>query len=138
MFAFVEDDVMRRRKAFTLIELMIVVVIVAILAASAYPIYRSVVSRAYEAEVLSGISLFRTAQRMYRAEYGRYGTQADLENGDLLGGDDYRDMKYVNYSDYGFSATAADTYTIEWDGDIDGYKYDKLTMDQTGNIGRIE
>lgn len=138
MFALMEGDVMRRRKAFTLIELMIVVVIVAILAASAYPIYRSVVSRAYEAEILSGISVFRTAQRMYRAEYGRYGTQVDLENGDLLGGEDYRDMKYVNYSDYTFSATAVDTYTIQWDGEIDGYKYDKLTMDQTGNIARIE
>ncbi len=129
---------MRRRKAFTLIELMIVVVIVAILAASAYPIYRSVVSRAYEAEILSGISLFRTAQRMYRAEYGRYGTQPDLEDADLLGGEDYRDMKYVDYSDYTFSATAVDVYTIEWDGDIDGYKYDKLTMNQAGNIVRIE
>ena len=129
---------MRGRKAFTLIELMIVVVIVAILAASAYPIYRSVVSRAYEAEVLSGMAVFRTAQRLYRAEYGRYGTQADLENGDYLGGEDYQDMKYVDYGDYGFSATAADTYTIEWDGDIDGYKYDTVEMDQTGNIARTE
>ena len=129
---------MKRRNAFTLIELMIVVVIVAILAASAYPIYRAVVSRAYEAEILSGMSVFRSAQRIYRAESGYYGTQANLEERDFLGGEDYRDMKYVEYADFSFSAQTADTYTIEWDGDIDGYKYDKVTMTQSGNIVRTE
>lgn len=128
---------MKRRNAFTLIELMIVVVIVAILAASAYPIYRAVVSRAYEAEILSSMSVFRTAQRLYRAEAGNYGTQANLEERDFLGGSDFIDMKYVSYGEFSFLAQTADTYTIQWDGDIDGYKYDRVTMTQTGTIVRI-
>ena len=129
---------MRRSSAFTLIELVIVVVIVAILAASAYPIYRAIVNRAYEGEILSGMGIFRGAERMYRAEAGKYGTQSDLEARDFLASKDFFDLKYVQYADFSFSAQADDTYTIQWAGTIDGYKYSKVTMDQAGSITRTE
>ncbi len=131
---------MRRRNAFTLIELMIVVIIVAILAASAVPIYRTMVSRAYSAEIDSGLSVFRTAERMYRAEHNEYTTQAGLEDGGLVGSNDFRDMRYISYSDYAIPASAADTYTIRWTrpgtGDVADYKYSQVDMNQGGVITR--
>ncbi len=131
---------MRRRNAFTLIELMIVVIIVAILAASAVPIYRSMVSRAYEAEIVSGLSIFRAAERMYRAEYKEYTNLAGLENNGLVGSNDFRDMRYVAWAEYSIPASAADTYAIRWTrpgvGDVADYKYSQVDMDQGGQLVR--
>ncbi|MFW5923787.1 MAG: type IV pilin protein, partial [Planctomycetota bacterium] len=70
-----------KRSMFTLVELMIVVIIVAILAASAVPIYSSLVSRAYESEVLSALGTVRSAQRVYHAEYGKYPDNTDYLTG---------------------------------------------------------
>jgi len=134
---------MRRRGGFTLIELMIVVIIVAILAASAYPIYRSIVSRAYEAEIVSGLSVFRTAERTYFAEHGEYTTLANLEAAGLVAADDFRDMKYVLYSDYSIPSSSAVTFTVRWTRppaasgrDVADYRHATVEMDQSGNITR--
>lgn len=121
-----------RKRMFTLVELMIVVIIVAILAASAVPIYRSVVGRAYEAEVVSALATFRTAQRIFRAEKGEYPDDKDaLEAENLIGDGDFVDMKYVAYTDF----TAGDG-SQTWSGSIDGYDYDSVTMDAGGEITR--
>lgn len=132
---------MGRRSAFTLIELMIVVVIVAILAASAYPIYRSVVSRAYEAEIMGGLSIFRTAERIHRAEHGIYANLTALENQGLIASTDFEDMAYVDYSHYSIPASADDSFTIQWDrpatGDIASYNYSQLQMEEDGTITRV-
>ncbi len=83
---------MRFRRAFTMIELMIVVIIVAILAASAVPLYQGVVSRAYQAEVGTALGVVRSAQRIYYAEHGEYADDID----DLdISADDFRDMQYA-------------------------------------------
>ena len=61
---------MRRKHAFTLVELMIVVVIVAILAMVAIPLYQGNVRAAKMSEGISGCGTVRTALRVYAASHG--------------------------------------------------------------------
>ncbi len=125
---------MRRSKAFTLIELMIVVVIVGILAAAAVPIYRSFTSRAYETEIISGLSTLRTAARTYKAEHDSYPADKEaLETAEMISSDDFADMKYVSYDEFSLTGDAT-TLTLTWTGDITGYKYTTVTMGADGSI----
>ena len=140
---------MRVKKAFTLIELMIVVIIVAILAASAVPIYRSLVGRSYEPEILSALSTMRNSQRVYYAEKGYYSdTFAALIAADVLSYDDFRDMKYVTCTgstacDLSISSTTGTpptAYQVTWtkptSGDVTAYPYASVDMHEDGTIDR--
>ena len=61
---------MRRSGGFTLVELMIVVVIVAILALVAIPLYSGNVLAAKMSEGIAGVGSIRTALRVYAAGNG--------------------------------------------------------------------
>ena len=60
------------RKGFTLLELVIVVIIVAVLAGLGIPQFIKTVERAKAAEGVSILGTFRTSQLRYYAEYGVY------------------------------------------------------------------
>lgn len=60
------------RRGFTMIELMIVVVIVGILAAVAYPAYTSHVSKGHQAVAKSALEAVRLAMENFRSKQGRY------------------------------------------------------------------
>jgi len=57
-----------KRKGFTLIELIIVVIIIGILAAIAAPMMSSNVQRARRSEAVAALGAIRTAARCYAAE----------------------------------------------------------------------
>jgi prepilin-type N-terminal cleavage/methylation domain-containing protein len=57
------------KKAFTLIELMVVVVIVGIIAAVAGAKMQGMVNRAIKAEIVSALGIIKTAQFMYHEKY---------------------------------------------------------------------
>ncbi|MDD2927675.1 MAG: prepilin-type N-terminal cleavage/methylation domain-containing protein [Candidatus Omnitrophica bacterium] len=59
-------------KAFTLIELIIVIVIVAILAATAIPKYYASVEKSKRTELYATLEAVRRAQLAYYAVYGAY------------------------------------------------------------------
>jgi type IV pilus assembly protein PilE len=59
-------------KGFTLIEVMIVVVVIAILAAIAIPSYQYFVRNAQRADGMSALMDIRTAQERWRANYHAY------------------------------------------------------------------
>ena len=61
-----------KSSGFTLIELMIVVVIIAVLAAVAIPAFQSYVMRARAAEAPAFLGEIRQRQEAYRAEFGMY------------------------------------------------------------------
>jgi type IV pilus assembly protein PilA len=63
---------MKKRNGFTLIELMVVVLVVAILAAVAIPIMRGNIDKAKWAEGIAGADTIRTSIRAYIAEHGSH------------------------------------------------------------------
>jgi prepilin-type N-terminal cleavage/methylation domain-containing protein len=60
------------RYAFTLIELMVVVVILGIIAAFAIPNYSKAMERSHEKQILLNMQAIASAQVAYKARYGFY------------------------------------------------------------------
>jgi len=100
-----------RKKGFTLIELMVVVIIVGILAAVAIPIFRGQTKRAIASEGEALLGSVRTAELTYYAEHGEY---LDVSDGgdpdtDPLGIDASKNRYFKSYSVTGTEAKT--TYT---------------------------
>ncbi len=71
----------KQRLGFTLIELMIVVAIVGILAAIAYPSYQDSVRKGNRAEAITALHAISLAQEKWRANNTTYGTLANVWGG---------------------------------------------------------
>jgi prepilin-type N-terminal cleavage/methylation domain-containing protein len=88
-----------KKSGFTLIELMVVAIIVAILAAVAIPLMSANKDRAVATEAQAGISALMTASKIYYTEFGTIAdkdtleTSNYIEKGDLAG-------KYFDYDSY--------------------------------------
>ena len=111
----------RRSGAFTLIELMIVVVIVAILALVAIPLYQGNVTAAKMSEGIAGCGSIRSALRVYAAGHngnypaaaiaGKAGTDAAFQTVLGIGVNDLGG-KYFSPGDYMVVTCTASAYTI--------------------------
>ena len=103
-----------KKSGFTLVELMVVAIIVAILAAVAIPLMTGNKNKAMATEGQAGCSTIATQLRIYKAENGTYATANSdpyqlqgLVAGDLTG-------KY--FTTYVISAQGLNTYTITGTG----------------------
>lgn len=67
--------------AFTIIELMIVIAIIAFLASIAIPKYSKYMARAKQAEVALNLASLHAAQQIFFAQNGKYTTILDGEGG---------------------------------------------------------
>ena len=63
---------MRSSKGFTLIEILIVLVILAVIIGLAVPIYQTTVKRAYRAEALQNLSALRQSEIRFLAQNNTY------------------------------------------------------------------
>ena len=70
-----------KNKAFTLIELMIVIAIIVFLASIGIPKYKSYILKAKQAEIAVNLSALHAAEQAYWAEHGEYTTELGGENG---------------------------------------------------------
>ena len=102
---------LRRKQAFTLVELMIVVTIVAILALIAIPLYSANTTAAIMSEGVAGAGTMRTALRTYYSQNGSY-TGATYPGTLMVGATDLQG-KYFASTDYSLLSVTASTYTIK-------------------------
>ena len=72
---------LKQRKGFTLIELMIVIAIIIILAAIAIPNYLNMTERAKKARAASDFDTIATALEAYRTDFGEYPATLTLLSG---------------------------------------------------------
>jgi general secretion pathway protein G len=101
----------KRRDGFTLVELMVVAIIVAILAAIAIPLLSGNKERTMASEGQAGCGIVRSALRAYHDEHGSWPAAADdvvaalddINDGDLDG---------VYFDDDSYSFTAGPNYVI--------------------------
>jgi len=75
-----------RQGAFTLLELMIVVIVVGVLASFAIPMFKGAIERARWAECINTLGAIKRAMEIYYFEFGRYPHDSYRLN---FGGDSY-------------------------------------------------
>jgi len=132
---------MKSRKGFTLIELMVVVLIVAILAAVLVPLLTARIESARWTEGKAGAGTIATAVRAYAAEYQEQGAALPASVTDYVDAVDLQG-KYFNADCYSFfvdpsidETTGALTYTIQVDAPADDNRFTRITqytLDHTG------
>ncbi len=133
---------MRKRDGVTLVELVIVLIVVAILAAAAVPIYRSLVSRAYEAEILAGLGTVQMAQRLYYAQENAWpADKGALEDEAFISEDDFDEMAYSDYTDYSVVATG-DLPVSRWSNVSNkvpaDFPFSQIDIDGAGDVTRTK
>ena len=100
---------MRHSKGFTLIELMIVVVVIAVLSAIALPSYSDYVTRSKFAEAWAQLADLRVKMEQYYLDNRRYSTNAGGGTCGVTGGNTpaTSGTKYFDYICASANATAA-------------------------------
>jgi|GEM_PF-614631 len=130
-----------KQRGFTLIELMIVVVIIAILAAMAIPRFMRASVKSKQSEARLILKQIYTMERAYRQEKDTYypgdGSTIVAQPGEVIAplGVEIMPAVYYSYSITGdattFSATAGSKSATGLDGDP---TLDVWTIDRTGNL----
>ncbi|WGE70472.1 prepilin-type N-terminal cleavage/methylation domain-containing protein [Actinobacillus equuli subsp. haemolyticus] len=110
------------QRAFTLIELMIVIAIIAILATVAIPSYNNYTKKAALSELLAASSAYKTDVEICIYNTGETKSCSSGTNG-IKNGDDLKNSKYLD----SVSVTAG-TITVNGKGSVAGYGY-TLTPD---------
>lgn len=98
----------KRPAGFTLIELMIVLVIIGILAAVAYPAYTEDVKRGKRADAKAALMNAQLAQEKYRANHTTYGDLDDI-NVAAASADGYYTIAVASADRTGYTMTATPT-----------------------------
>jgi prepilin-type N-terminal cleavage/methylation domain-containing protein len=117
---------LKNKKGFTLIELMIVVAIIGILAAIAIPNFMNYQCKARQSEAKSNLGAIRVAQETYMAENNTYAADIVNLSWETKGETEYTySITSADSTSFTAQATAAnfkgadtDTWTIDQDGDL--------------------
>lgn len=94
-----------------MVELMVVVIIVAILAAASIPFYTANVKRAIRTEAVATLGAIRSAERIYRSEYGGYSNNLTSAQVESVLGIDATDAHYFDIDSYTVTGNGTTTFT---------------------------
>ena len=138
---------MKSKAGFTLVELMVVAIIVAILAAVAIPLMSAQKKRAAATEGESGLGVMRTAMRANFAETGAYNIDArdkstitapltiTASNMPGIVGTDLNG-RYFQMGDYQIFSVSANAYVLRVTGSTTDVSGVSIDLDQGGNFTR--
>ena len=132
------------RAGFTLIELMVVAIIVAVLAAVAIPLMSANKKRAAATEGEAGLGSIRTALRAMYAETGAYNVNyngttlmAPMSPTNCPGiGSTDLNGKYFTTADYSITAIGPNNYTLQVVGSTNPVTGVTIALDDGGNETR--
>ena len=100
-----------KKKGFTLIELMVVILIVGILAAASVPLMRGRIDKAKWSEANAMAGTIQSAARVYFVEYGTIDTDVTMEELGFTEND--LEGTYFTEDDFEISAVDTDTGKVE-------------------------
>ena len=125
----------KNKAGFTLIELMVVAIIVAILAAVAIPLMAANKKRAYATEAQAGCSAIKMALRVMQADAGMPTLSSVVPNGNIKGiSANDLDGTYFLTSDYKVTSTTTN-FVIVVTGTKSPVSGETLTMtNDTANV----
>ena len=126
--------VLKSKKGFTLIELMIVVVIIGILAAMAIPVFMQATSKSKQSEARAILKQIYIMEEAYRQENETYVCDGEeVSAGENFGTIGVEIMPSARYT---YSITAdSNSFTATATGNIDDDEtVDTWQIDQTGNL----
>lgn len=100
-----------KNRAFTLLELLIALVIVSILTASAVMLYTKHIKRARRIDAIQTLLSIELAQEHYRSTNSQYGTLAQVWGGVTTTSGGYYTLSITNNTATGYTITAQATST---------------------------
>ena len=124
-FCMTLQSIRKRFHGFSLMEVMIVVVIIGILAALAYPNLEKYLKRARQTEAKTNLSAIYTAQKIYFTLHQSYADDINKLDLSLVQGDPYTFTMEASTSTFKAQAegnidddAALDTWTIDQDKNL--------------------
>ena len=124
-FCMTLQSIRKRFHGFSLMEVMIVVVIIGILAALAYPNLEKYLKRARQTEAKTNLIAIYTAQKIYFTLHQSYAEDINELDLSLAQGDPYT---------FTIQEASTSTFKAQAEGNIDDDALDTWTIDQDKNL----
>jgi len=103
---------MKKQKAFTMVELLIVIIIIGVLMAYAIPSYQRQVMRSKRTEAHNVILQIASAQERHNVTFNRYATTINSGNTPNVNDLGLSGSVFNTSADYNYTINAANGYTI--------------------------